>query len=167
MDQYGRPNWDVFWMTQCFLIAQRSIDPRTKHGCIAIDEDNHVISMGYNSFPAGIDDSSLPLVSPAKLLVIRHAEENLISNTTRPLKGSTVIITGKPCIRCLCSLITAKVAKVIYGPVKSACMDDAVAENLYKIITDQNKIQLMEFKNSEEVYLLLDRTKDYLKIKDC
>jgi len=41
----GRPDWDTWFMTLCFVIAQRSIDPATKHGTVMVSDDKTILAM--------------------------------------------------------------------------------------------------------------------------
>ena len=79
----------------------RSHDSETKVGCVIVNHDNHVLSIGYNGFPAGCRDDELPSTRPLKYPFMVHAEENAISNlTVNAGKGLRAYITHTPCYRC-------------------------------------------------------------------
>lgn len=96
----NRPNWDDYFMGLSFIASQRSIDPSTQHGCTLVDKDNHILAMGYNSFPAGMNDNELPLTKPEKYEWMEHSETNCVANSPVPVKGSRAYITGMPCWNC-------------------------------------------------------------------
>src|SRR5574338_1570755 len=49
-----RPSWDSVWMRVAHIVAERSIDPRTKVGCIVVSADNQqVLALGYNGMERG------------------------------------------------------------------------------------------------------------------
>ena len=53
-------SWDEYFMLQAMMASFKSKDPATKVGCVFVDQNNHQITMGYNGFVAGIDESQLP-----------------------------------------------------------------------------------------------------------
>lgn len=122
-----RPDWNDWFMSICFLVSQRSLDPDTKHGCVVVSDDNTILSVGYNSPPRGCDDSKVPLTRPDKYDWFIHSEEAAILNAARvgvKLKGSTFYVTGIPCEKCLRQIINVGAKKVIYGNVKSNCVTE-------------------------------------------
>ena len=122
-DVYGRPDWDSFYISLCFLIARRSIDPRNKHGCVIVDKHNHILSTGYNGQPPGIDDSKLDQTPPGKYKLLEHSESNAILNSKGcDLEGSTFYITGQPCYACFRQIRIVKASKIIHGGQSSHCM---------------------------------------------
>ena len=50
-------NWDERFHEMAKLVASWSKDTNTKVGAVIVDQDNIVMSMGYNGFPRGCDDS--------------------------------------------------------------------------------------------------------------
>ena len=99
----GGLSWVDYFIGLTFVVAQRSKDSQTKHGCIITDSKNHIIGCGYNSFPHGMEDDTLPNTRPEKYHWMLHAEENAISNTlisTQTLDNVTAFISGQPCQHC-------------------------------------------------------------------
>jgi|TARA_Y100000310_G_scaffold207268_2_gene207751 dCMP deaminase len=96
-----RPPWDQYFMGLAHYASIRSHDEQTKVGCVIVNNENHVLSMGYNGFPKGVDDSDLPTKRPEKYPFMVHAEENAVSNlvaiTGDELK---IYLTHYPCHRC-------------------------------------------------------------------
>ena len=39
-----RPDWDTYFLQQAFLVAARSPDVHTQHGCIIVDSQKRVVS---------------------------------------------------------------------------------------------------------------------------
>lgn len=162
---YIKPDWPTYFITLAFITAQRSIDPNTKHGCIAVDKDNAILSTGYNGPPRGCNDEDVPKTRPDKYLIFTHAEENCIINAARKgisLDGSTFYITGYPCSRCLGKLINAGVRKVVYSNVASACLDEA-DERIRKVcLGSKNAPEMIEFKDINQLKSLVEQTERYL-----
>ena len=46
-------SWDDYFLSVAFLSAHRSKDPSTQVGACIVNEDNRIIGIGYNGFPAG------------------------------------------------------------------------------------------------------------------
>ena len=67
-------NWDNKFVELSNLVASWSKDTNTKVGAVIVDEDNIVLSMGYNGFPRGCDDSiESRYEKPIKYLYTEHA----------------------------------------------------------------------------------------------
>ena len=136
----NRPNWDRYYMDMTFYIAQKSLDPSTKHGCIVVDEEHTPLSMGFNSPPRLCIDEDIPSTRPEKYSFYIHAEENSIINAARTgvsLKGATFYITGYPCSRCFRMMANVGAKKIIYGPISSKC----VQEEDLKAIKIMNRVK--------------------------
>lgn len=116
-------SWSEFHMGLALLSAQRSKDPCTKVGAVAVDKDGKIISIGYNGFPRGCPDSQLPWTkdphsrySETKFGYVVHAEMNVIANAIHSpsLQGSTLYCTFFPCNLCTQMLIQTGIKKVVY-----------------------------------------------------
>jgi deoxycytidylate deaminase len=102
----NRPSWNEYFMGLAFAIAQRSEDPHgTKHGCVIVDNHNHIVGTGYNSFMRGVNSQVFPQTRPAKYPWMIHSEINAVSNCTVNLwtipDGATAYVTGRCCNNCL------------------------------------------------------------------
>lgn len=136
-----KPSWDRYYMDMTFYIAQKSLDPSTKHGCIVTDFEHTPLSMGYNSPPRNCLDEEIPLTRPDKYPYMVHSEENAIINAARngvSLKGSTFYITGYPCSRCFRMMANVGAVKIVYGPINSNC----IQEEDRKAIEIMNKLKI-------------------------
>ena len=132
-----RPGWEPWFMALCLVIAQRSLDPATKHGCIIVDDDNTILSVGYNSPPRGSQDSIIPLTRPEKYEYFVHSEEAAIANAARTgtaIKGGTAYITGHPCAKCLRAMINAGIKAIVYGGIGSACVDEMTKRVIHDLL---------------------------------
>jgi len=167
-------NWDVLWMTMAFGISQRSIDPSTKHGCVIVSKNNHIISVGYNSFPKNCIDESLPLNRPEKYSAIIHSEINAIVNSgNKSTKEAIVYVTGHPCPHCFANMINADISKIIYGPIGSHCINNKDIELIKKMNIDpktlKNKIQIIKYEDIADLTQIenfLDQIKRYIVEKN-
>jgi len=167
----SRPNWDTWFITLCFVIAQRSLDPHTKHGCVITDVERSILSIGYNGPPRNCNDRMIPLTRPDKYRYMEHSEANAIDNAARsgtPLRNSKIYVTGMPCCSCIRSIINSGIKTVVYGPVTSVCKDslDMIAVN--QMVSD-TKIEMIEFNDMKSVKNLLNMALQYIdnKFPNC
>lgn len=113
--------WNKRFLELANHIRQWSKDPGTKIGAVIVDpETKKVVSMGYNGFPRGVDDSEERLNDrETKLQYTVHAEENAIIQAGVPLKGYSIYVYPsimKPvcCAHCA-ALIVQSGIKTVYG----------------------------------------------------
>lgn len=114
-------NWDEYFMLQAMIAAFKSKDPATKVGSVFVDQNNHQITMGYNGFIAGIDETQLPWgkdrsvgLEHQKYGYVVHSEANAILHSTRSLEGAKAYVTLFPCNECAKLIASSKVKEVIY-----------------------------------------------------
>ena len=58
--------WDEYFMGVSVLAAKRSKDPNTQVGACIVDENNVILSTGYNGFPKGCSDDEFPWALPTR-----------------------------------------------------------------------------------------------------
>lgn len=109
--------WDKKFSDLSELVASWSKDTSRGVGSVIVDEDNRVLSVGYNGFPRGVDDTiESRYERPAKYLYTEHAERNAIFSAARngvALKGSVIYSTLYPCADCARAIIQSGVTTVI------------------------------------------------------
>ena len=122
-------SWDEYFMGVAQLTAERSKDPNSQVGCCIVDDDNKILSLGYNGFPRKCSDDEFPWnrdnadTDPynAKYFYVVHSEMNAILNSHgRDLRGSRLYVTLFPCNECAKALIQSGVREVIYADDKYA-----------------------------------------------
>lgn len=98
-----KTKWDIRFLNLAAYISNWSKDPSTKVGCVIVDSlDGSIVSTGFNGFPRGMDDKPERLHDREfKYAHVKHAEENAVFFSTRPLHGCTVYLTQPPCSSCL------------------------------------------------------------------
>jgi len=110
-------NWDKKFIELSNLVATWSKDTNTKVGAVIVDKDNIIMSMGYNGFPRGCDDTiASRFERPDKYLFTEHAERNAIYQAGRhgvSLIGSTIYVTMFPCADCTRAIIQCGISKII------------------------------------------------------
>lgn len=92
-----------------------SKDPSTKVGAAIFDDRRRVISMGYNGFPRGVEDSEARLLNrETKYKMVLHAEQNAMAFATAPIHGSTLFCTHPCCTQCAAMAIQRGVKHVCW-----------------------------------------------------
>lgn len=108
--------WDEYFHGIAEAVSKKSKDPKCQVGAIVVDQDNLVISTGFNGFPREIEDDTEVLNDPSeKLDWVVHAEHNAILNAARlgvRVAQSTLYVNKFPCFRCLQVIIQAGVGRV-------------------------------------------------------
>jgi dCMP deaminase len=98
-------------------IATWSKDQSRGVGCVIVGPDHEVISMGYNGFPRGIDDTvDERHQRPAKYSWTEHAERNAIYNAARQgvsTKGAVMYLPWYPCMDCARAIIQCGIAELV------------------------------------------------------
>lgn len=101
-------------------IASTSKDPRYKVGAVIYDNDDIIVSTGYNGAPRGVEDTPARYAKPLKQYYIAHAEINAIAQAARKgasTLGCNIVIWGKPpCANCAMAIIQAGI-KGVFVPV--------------------------------------------------
>lgn len=110
-------SWDQYFMTMAYLVAMKSKDESTHCGSVIVDDMNHIVSTGYNSFVRGINDN-VPerQLRPAKYMWFEHGERNAVYSAAYrgiSTKGCKIYVTGIPCADCARAIVQAGIKEVI------------------------------------------------------
>jgi len=161
-----KPSWDEYYLTIAYVVAQRSIDPSSKCGCVIVSKDNRILSTGYNGPIKHSKDSKIPLERPKKYYHMLHAEENALlayNGSYQDIEKATAYVTGRPCHKCLRMLLQKGITKIIHSinNTKVVDKDDIEAQEL--MLADRD-IVIIEH-NNEPFKALLNQTLEYIDIK--
>ena len=106
--------WDCNFLALANTVSMFSKDPSTKVGAVIADDDNRVVSIGYNGFPKGIKDDNRLENRSLKYDMIVHAEANALLFANAPVKGCTIYTWPfMPCSRCASLIIQAGIRRVV------------------------------------------------------
>lgn len=145
-----RPHWNTYFMAIATIVAQRSLDPSTKVGCVVINNEKSILTTGYNSPPRGMVDENVPLERPEKYKYFSHAEVNAIANAARhgiPLRDSTFYVTSIPCEVCFRSIINSGAKQVVYGSVKTKMSVNSDSKNIVIKMAEESGVELVSYQN--------------------
>jgi len=114
------------------LSRLRSKDPMTKVGACIVNENNHIVGVGYNGFPVGISDQDFPWEREGDFLETKypyvvHAEQNAILNAHASVRGARIYVSLFPCHECAKYIIQAGISELIYVYDKYADTDSVKA----------------------------------------
>ena len=125
--------WDEYFMGVALLAAQRSKDPSTQVGACIVDQDDKIVSTGYNGAPRGYDDDTCMKWERegdflnTKYAYVCHAELNAILNSPSPVTGSRIYVALFPCNECAKAIIQSGIKEIIYMEDKYANTDGVIA----------------------------------------
>ena len=107
--------WDRRFLDLAEHISTWSKDPSTKVGAVICDPRKRVVSLGFNGFPAGVEDTEERLGDRAvKYEMVIHAEQNALLFAGERAKGCSLYVTPlAPCARCAVMIIQAGIARVV------------------------------------------------------
>jgi len=114
-----KPSWDETFIELAQVIARRSKDPSSQVGACIVDANKRIISLGYNGYRCGIDDTACTDTREVKLYKTLHAEENAILFAQRNLQGTTLYVTHMPCPRCAAKIVQVGIRSVVFLPQAS------------------------------------------------
>ena len=114
-------DWNKQFMGLAKHYATWSKDIKTGVGCVIVSETNNEISMGYNGFPRGANDSiNERYYKPLKYAWTEHSERNAIFKAAKEghsTDGCKMYVTYFPCHECARAIIQAGIKEIItYEP---------------------------------------------------
>lgn len=110
-------DWDQYFMSMAYMVAMKSKDQGAKVGSITVDDEQDIITTGFNGFPRGFDDNRPDrLEKPNKLIYTIHAELNACLSAARrtlSLRGARMYVTWAPCDKCALAIVQSGLKEVI------------------------------------------------------
>ncbi len=122
-----RQNKETYFIAMANMVSTRSTCLRHQHGAVLV-RDGNVIGTGYNGAPCKTDscdelgqcERERMGIEPGthyELCAGLHAEQNAIIQAAKhghAVSGSTIYVTGPPCLLCTRMIINAGIVDVIY-----------------------------------------------------
>lgn len=150
-------SWDEYFMGVSLLASKRSKDPNTQVGACIVDNNNIILSTGYNGFPYGCSDDEYSwdrTGKDTKYNYVVHAELNAILNArSKDLRGTKLYVDLFPCNECAKAIIQSGIKEIVYMYDKYADTESTKASKrmlksagikLTKFVSDKKEI-LLEF----------------------
>lgn len=107
-------DWTTYFMALATTASQRSKDKDKQVGSCIVDDNNNILSLGYNGLPKGMKDSVERWENNTKQLYVVHSELNAILNANCTLENSTIYCTLFPCNECAKAIAQVGIKKVVY-----------------------------------------------------
>jgi dCMP deaminase len=148
----ARATWDEYHMVQARAASIRSEDPSSRVGCVIVDQDNRIISTGYNGFIAGCGKHGVCFDRPMKYNLVIHAEMNALMFARCNLKGAKLYCTHAPCDNCLKHILQAGIRWVMFGKTDPLYRipDDALRACQLLVKSVQHELKMMH--NTEGIW---------------
>lgn len=134
-------SWDEYFMGIALLSAMRSKDENTQVGACIVNNENKILSLGYNGMPIGCADTMMPWKRngaplDTKYMYVCHAELNAILNSPAPsLKGAKLYSTLFPCNECAKAIIQSGIKEIIFMSDKYSDSDsDLAAKKMFDMV---------------------------------
>ena len=114
MTDLQRAKWNRRFIDLAYHVAEWSRDPSTKVGAVITDGAKRVIGMGFNGFPAGVEDTDARYEERSvKYKLIVHAEANAIMHSGVRVNGGWLFTTMFPCTDCTKLIIQSGIIAVV------------------------------------------------------
>ncbi|MBC8339119.1 MAG: dCMP deaminase family protein [Rhodospirillales bacterium] len=108
--------WDMRFLELAEHISRWSKDPSTQVGAVITHtRSKRVLSMGFNGFPAGVEDTEERLTDRGtKYEMVVHAEQNALMFAGERAEGATLYVHPlPPCARCAVLIIQSGIKRVV------------------------------------------------------
>lgn len=148
--------WDKRFLFLSNQIAQFSKDKHTQLGAVIVNQDNVVVSQGWNGFPRGVNDHNEERYErPLKYMWTEHAERNAIYNAARigvSVYGCRLYCRWFPCVDCARAIIQCGISSIITSPSENV----TYWENSWKVAKEmllEAGLSIYEYPKSNGEYL--------------
>ena len=143
MDQKQR-EWDEYFMKIAETVAVKSKDPSSKMGCVIVDKNKRVVSLGYNGMLQGADESKMTLSErPMKYYFAIHSEMNAILFAHQDLTGCTIYNRVATCANCLKYCLQAGIKRFVYKDLRVHSHSSDPSKSMTNVETDEAVIRLL------------------------
>lgn len=125
-------------------VATKSKDPSSKMGCVIVDQDKRVVSLGYNGMVQASDESKMTLSErPMKYYFAIHSEMNALIFAKRDLTGCTVYNRVATCENCLKYCLQAGIKRFVYKELRVHSHASDPKKSMTNVETDEAVIRLL------------------------
>lgn len=137
-------DWDEYFLKITEVVASKSKDPSSKMGCVIVDKNKRVVSMGYNGMLQGADESKMTLSErPMKYYFAIHSEMNAILFAHQDLSGCTLYNRVATCENCLKYCLQAGIKRFVYKELRVRSHSHDPKKSMTNVETDEAVIRLL------------------------
>lgn len=143
MNQKQR-EWDEYFLKIAETVALKSKDPSSKNGCVIVDQNKRVVSMGYNGLIQGADESKMTLSErPMKYYFATHSEINAVLFAKRDLAGCTIYNRMATCENCLKYCLQAGIKRFVYQQFRVNSFTSDKKKSMTNYDTDEAIVRML------------------------
>lgn len=136
--------WDDYFLNIAETVSLKSKDPSSKMGCVIVDQNKRVVSVGFNGLVRGADESKLTLSErPMKYHFVIHSEMNAIIYARQNLEGCTVYNRVATCDNCLKHCLQAGIKRFVYRELRVHSHSTDPSKSMTNVETDEAVIRLL------------------------
>lgn len=137
-------NWDEYFLKIAETVALKSKDPSSKMGCVIVDQNKRVVSLGYNGMIQGANESKMTLTErPMKYHFAIHSEMNAIIFAHQDLTGCTLYNRVATCDNCLKYCLQAGIKRFVYLELRVNSHFTDPQKSMTNVETDEAVIRLL------------------------
>ena len=137
-------NWDEYFLAIAETVALKSKDPSSKMGCVIVDQNKRVVSLGYNGLIQGAKESKMTLTErPMKYYFAIHSEMNALLFAYRDLTGCTLYNRVATCENCLKYCLQAGIKRFVYRELRVHSYSTDPQKSMTNIETDEAVVRLL------------------------
>ena len=136
--------WDEYFMKIAEVVAAKSKDPSSKMGCVIVDKNKRVVSLGYNGMIQGADESKMTLNErPMKYYFAIHSEMNALIFAHQDLTGCTIYNRVATCENCLKYCLQTGIKRFVYKELRVRSHSSDPQKSMTNLETDEAVIRLL------------------------
>lgn len=136
--------WDEYFMKIAETVAEKSKDPSSKMGCVIVDENKRVVSVGYNGLIQGADEEKMTLSErPMKYYFAIHSEMNALLYARRDVTGATIYNRVATCENCLKYCLQAGIKRFVYRELRVHSYSTDPKKSMTNVDTDEAIIRML------------------------
>jgi deoxycytidylate deaminase len=136
--------WDEYFMKIAEATAEKSKDPSSKMGCVIVNKNKRVVSLGYNGMVQGADESKMTLSErPMKYYFAIHSEMNALIFARRDVTGCTLYNRVATCENCLKYCLQAGIKRFVYRELRVHSHSTDRNHSMTNVETDEAVIRLL------------------------
>ncbi|MBR3180136.1 cytidine deaminase [Candidatus Saccharibacteria bacterium] len=136
--------WDEYFMGIAKAVAVKSKDPSSKMGCVIVDPNKRVVSLGYNGLIQGADESKMTLSErPMKYYFAIHSEMNALLFAHQDLSGCTIYNMVATCENCLKYCLQAGIKRFVYEELRVHSHSTDPKKSMTNIDTDEAVVRML------------------------
>ncbi len=140
----SQEEWDKYFMNIAEAVSAKSKDPSSKMGCVIVDQNKRVVSLGYNGLVQGADESKMTMSErPMKYYFSIHSEMNAVLFARQPLNGCTIYNRVATCENCLKYCLQAGITRFVYEELRVHSHTTDPEHSMTNIETDEAVIRLL------------------------